>query len=103
DVRDDPIGVDPDAADLGEPFRERFRIAVVVTQTVAHLLESDERGGRDDTRLSHRPAQELSDPARLGDRLGATAAARTDARRQALREAELDRVDGCAQLARIDP
>src|SRR5439155_17818084 len=60
DVRDDPIGVDPDAADLGESLGERLRVSMILPKTVAHLLEPDERRGRDDTGLSHRTAQELS-------------------------------------------
>src|SRR2546423_9195568 len=93
DVRDGPVGVDPDAADLGETVRERFRIAVVLGQTVAHLLEPDERGGRDDTGLSHRAAEKLSHASRLGDGLGAPAEDRTHGRGESLGEAELHCVD----------
>src|SRR4029077_7724308 len=101
DVRDDAVGVDADAADLGETLRERFRVAVVVRQSVAHLLEPDERGSRDDAGLSHRAAEELSHAPRLRDRVRAAAEDRTDGRGESLRETELHRVDRGAEIARI--
>src|SRR5436309_180841 len=88
DVRRDPVGIDADAAESREADGEGLRVAVIVDEALAHLLERDQRGGGDDARLPHGAAEELADAASLRDCLGAAAEHRSDRRGKALREAE---------------
>ena len=101
DIRRDPVGIDPGPADAREADGEGLRVAVIVDETLAHLLERDQRGGGDDARLPHGAAEELADSASLRDGLGAAAKHRPDRRGEALREAELHRVGRCAKVARV--
>src|SRR5437899_5192030 len=99
DVRDNALRVDAHSADAREAVCESLRVAVVFDEPVAHLLERDERGGRDHAGLPHRPAEQLAHATRLRDGLRRPTKDRSDRRGEALREAELDRVHGRAELA----
>ena len=75
---------------------------MVLYEAVAHLLEGDERRGRDDAGLTHRATEHLADAPRLRDGLAVAAEDRADRRGEALREAELHRVDVAHQRLRFD-
>ena len=75
---------------------------MVVDQPATHLLEGDQRRRGDDAGLAHRAAEHLADAPGFDHGVGVAAQDRADGSGEALREAELDRVDVAHQRAGVD-
>src|SRR3990170_2766789 len=92
-----PDGAGPDLVDLdlaGQAAGQARRVGVVLGEPVDHAFERNQPGRGEDAHLAHPAAQHLPRAARARHELARAADERADRRRQALGQAEGDRVDG---------
>ena len=98
------LRVDPDAAQAGEALGELRRPRVVLRQAAAHLLERDERRGREDADLAHAAAEHLADAAAplMKSRRARTSSDPTGAR-EPLGQADITESKPAASSAAVAP
>ena len=102
EVRLHLVEVDREAC-LGQPLAESARVRMVLGEPVDVVIERVEASGRDDSRLAHRPSEEMLEPARLRHALVRPGDDRPKRTAEALREAERDRVELAPVIRRGRP
>ena len=108
DVEEDEVGLDPlhvdgEARNLGQPLGEAAGVGVVLAEALDVVAQGVDPAGRDDPGLAHRAAEGLLVAPGLLDEGAGAGQRRADRRAQALGEVDPGRIEPPGEVGRLDP